>query len=416
MHISNKQRKLVRKAEREPWNRLLSVLQDAEWVMNFCQSQLPRLPILPNLRCGAWYVPPTSAQVERWGCYFKSTDGHTNEWGFSLKRYNPGVLTIVQERGGCIIVDSTRRGKSMPDALSKTVPIWCAVINQAANRRYGETSSQARRTLRLPDNVVSPSEQAQIARRIAGWVEDLLDSDLEVPRLAKPLRPIFITRSRVDEELANVRLHAIDYFPIVLVSASPMEPTPNIEPKTHDLSDSASAALGFPKDVEELRRLARYVYVQGSGDDEEMWSTNLTPSLMWDLDNLRQILQTKGKQPELDSCLATVVMQHHFERANLTGRGLDSDKQIGSFDIWFGRRTQTHDFEEAEKERYRLIIHADGKEDEETEANGDVEKVKGSCKILRLALESGKRGLHAYRNVIFEVIVSKEALVIRIVR
>jgi tRNA A64-2'-O-ribosylphosphate transferase len=30
-----------------------------------------------------------------------------------------------------VLVDSTRRGKRMPDALSKTVPIWCAVINLA---------------------------------------------------------------------------------------------------------------------------------------------------------------------------------------------------------------------------------------------------------------------------------------------
>lgn len=35
----------------------------------------------------------------------------------------------------CIIVDSTRKGKRVPDALSKTIPIWCATINNAVRKR-----------------------------------------------------------------------------------------------------------------------------------------------------------------------------------------------------------------------------------------------------------------------------------------
>jgi tRNA A64-2'-O-ribosylphosphate transferase len=34
----------------------------------------------------------------------------------------------------CIIVDSTRKGKRVPDALSKTIPIWCATINNAVKK------------------------------------------------------------------------------------------------------------------------------------------------------------------------------------------------------------------------------------------------------------------------------------------
>ena len=63
----------------------------------------------------------------------------------------------------CIIVDSTRRGKSMPDALSKTVPIWCAVINRLLFG-FGEVE--------LPSEVVGPSERQQIHGRIIGWVSD----------------------------------------------------------------------------------------------------------------------------------------------------------------------------------------------------------------------------------------------------
>ena len=41
------------------------------------------------------------------------------------------VLLWVGQRGGCIIVDSTRKGKRFPDSMSKTIPIWTCVLNRA---------------------------------------------------------------------------------------------------------------------------------------------------------------------------------------------------------------------------------------------------------------------------------------------
>lgn len=35
----------------------------------------------------------------------------------------------VGQKGGCIIVDSTRKGKRFPDSMSKTIPIWTCVLN-----------------------------------------------------------------------------------------------------------------------------------------------------------------------------------------------------------------------------------------------------------------------------------------------
>ena len=58
-------------------------------------------------------------------------------------------------------MDSTRRGKSMPDALSKTVPIWCAVINRLAFPEYS-----AAWELHTPSQVVGTSEHAQIETRL----------------------------------------------------------------------------------------------------------------------------------------------------------------------------------------------------------------------------------------------------------
>ena len=67
----------------------------------------------------------------------------------------------------CIIVDSTRRGKSMPDALAKTVPIWCAVLNRALFPERGDC-----RDVWLPEEVVSGSERQQISGKVEGWVRE----------------------------------------------------------------------------------------------------------------------------------------------------------------------------------------------------------------------------------------------------
>jgi tRNA A64-2'-O-ribosylphosphate transferase len=403
---SNDSRKQIRKAERDPWNRILSIIQDAEWVINFCQKELPDIPIVPNLRCGAWYVPNRTSTahkevaVER-GCYFKSTDGHANEWGFSLKRYNPSVLSLIQERGACIVVDSTRRGKSMPDALSKTIPIWCAVINEAARYTYN-LSSSFKNTFRIADHVISDSERDQIKSRIDGWVEDLLDSHLQIPKLEKPLMPIFVSRSHVDAEIENIRGGEVDFHPVILISASPMVSTPDPKPKQYIPQPDISAdALGLDQDVEKSRRNAEYVYVQGSGDDEEMWSCELTPKLLWRQDNLRQILQTRGDAKALQHCLETIVLQERL--ANMTVGVLDTmaaDVQIGPFGLWFGRRGKNHTFSQNERGRYGLIIHSDG------EAQEDEGQETG---MLKLGLESGKRGLHEFRKCITKVIAAAQA-------
>jgi len=58
----------------------------------------------------------------------------------------------------------------MPDALSKTVPVWCAVINLAIQLRRG---TQWDTDLYLPASIVSPSERSQVESRIQAWAETL---------------------------------------------------------------------------------------------------------------------------------------------------------------------------------------------------------------------------------------------------
>jgi tRNA A64-2'-O-ribosylphosphate transferase len=144
-------------------NRLTSIISDSDFVNSVAEAY--QLPLVANERCGSWYIPP---ERKTDSVYFKSTDGHMGEWSFSLRRLNLQLFDTVKKYQGAVIVDSTRRGKSMPDALSKTIPIWCCVINRAI---FGAEGKHAMYT---PPQAVSSSENAQISSKIDGFVRQFL--------------------------------------------------------------------------------------------------------------------------------------------------------------------------------------------------------------------------------------------------
>jgi len=55
----------------------------------------------------------------------------------------------------------------MPDALSKTIPIWCSVFN-----RLLFPGLPLSHKLRVPVDIVGSSEQGQIEARLERFVED----------------------------------------------------------------------------------------------------------------------------------------------------------------------------------------------------------------------------------------------------
>ncbi|KAL9120536.1 MAG: hypothetical protein Q9187_002911 [Circinaria calcarea] len=144
-------------------NRLRSIEADAKFVKGV--ADFYGLPVVANERCGSWYIAP----AEKHGsAYFKSTDGHQGQWRFSTRRLNLQLLAIIGKHDGCIIVDSTRRGKSMPDALSKTFPIWCAVMNRLLFLEITDC-----RLLHTPSDVVGASEHTQIEAKLEGFVTEI---------------------------------------------------------------------------------------------------------------------------------------------------------------------------------------------------------------------------------------------------
>lgn len=98
----------LKKQEIGLYNCINSVIEDVSFVKEIANIY-PSLSLLANLRCGLWYAPNRAGT-----CYFKSTDGHYGNWGFSNTRLNLHVAHLAAQQGGCLIVDATRRGKTFP--------------------------------------------------------------------------------------------------------------------------------------------------------------------------------------------------------------------------------------------------------------------------------------------------------------
>ncbi|GAC96235.1 tRNA a64-2'-O-ribosylphosphate transferase [Pseudozyma hubeiensis SY62] len=397
----------IKRESRHIYNKLHSISYDSAFVHRI-QSLFPSLLLTANLRCGAWYTDPTITPAVS---YFKSTDGHTHQWGFSLKRSNLHLVRLIVNAGGAIIVDSTRRGKSMPDALSKTIPIWCAVLNQASRRRFGcPRECEEGFQLGTPKWMIPPTEHDQIRARIDDFVESLLDSDLEVPKLDRPLRPVFVTpQTELDTLQGSDRSGCT---PIVLVSASRF------------VSDSADIETGTTKGSERAGR--DFVYVQGAGDDHENWARGLTPDVFWK--HQAQLLQCEKAQLEalVDSIVAeesrsvgekaghwftpiSVPKETDGQRVPADAPTNGADFEVGSTGVFIGSRTLDYTFPTAEIEQYALILHftkplnpVDGKETELSELLSAVRMTpepRPKPKVLELQMSANKKGLSALRTV-----------------
>ncbi|KAH9966288.1 tRNA A64-2'-O-ribosylphosphate transferase [Russula compacta] len=249
----------IRRESLDIYNRLHSIDADIAFVKDV-RGFYPTFPLIPNLRCGAWYTDPA---IYRWS---------SRHWSFNLRRPNIHLLPIIATHGGLILVDSTRAGKRLPDALSKTVPIWCAVINRATRLRSllkrrtakdtdtdGEQAEEedawdAATDLRTPPGAVSAHEHGQIAARLDSWATALAESSYALPELARQLRPLWVTPASA--RFPHVASDA-SFLPVICVSAS------------------------RAVDVWTERRTGGFSYVQGSGDDHESWALGLTPQLFW---------------------------------------------------------------------------------------------------------------------------------------
>ncbi len=224
----------LKQAARSPYHRLHSIAHDARFVEQVQRAYA--LPLIANERCGSWYVPPS--RLAHKVC-FKSTDGHAGTRTFSLRRLNLHLLDVIQVHGGAIVVDSTRHGKRIPDALSKTIPIWAAVINRC-NSFHTQVA--------CPAWAVSAQEQAGIQDDVEKWTEDFASLGVTPLCLDKPIQLVYATT------WMPLEVPCSEAYTLVLLTAS------------------------MPH--EEGTRIQDFTYVQGAADDQESW-TGLTATSFW---------------------------------------------------------------------------------------------------------------------------------------
>ncbi|EEQ38255.1 putative tRNA A64-2 -O-ribosylphosphate transferase [Clavispora lusitaniae] len=247
--------KSLRREDKTTQARLQSIIFD-----NLFVSQFDPFPLVANERCGLWYVRPDQIAET---AYFKSTDGHTHEWRFSTRRLNLNLLPLLATERTIVLVDSTRKGKLLPDALSKTVPIWCSVLNyimfEGENVPDQFSELAAGNWLATPREMVSESEHASISERIASFASEAKRLGLVSKRMLlehlgarQPILPCWMWPGKK----GTVRERA-DCFTICCVSASAR----------------GSRPPGWNHSAP---------YVQGAGDDHELWAPRaLDASSFW---------------------------------------------------------------------------------------------------------------------------------------
>ncbi|KAK4698712.1 tRNA A64-2'-O-ribosylphosphate transferase, partial [Phenoliferia sp. Uapishka_3] len=348
----------IRAKLRDTYNRLHSISEDADWVDNDVRRAFPDFPIirnhgsgdqrswevdadelgvLANQRAGAWYVKPSEQPSDTPRAYFKSTDGHIGVHDFSLRRSNLSLLPLVQKCQGIILVDSTRRGKRFPDALSKTVPIWCAVLNKVRVMLLPPTSNNSDvdsqgwiddgKLWTLP-SAIGRSEHSQIDAKVEMFAERLKNSAYDFTSLLalrKPLRPIFVSPASV--LAVSLASSYSRFMPIVLASASKLA-----------------------TEQDGLERAGGYTYVQGSGDDHEAWSKGLTAPLFWE--NAFQILA--ASRDDIDSVIFRIVADAPGQ--SLAALSLTSAKEIRSTSIFSEFSTESKPA--AQPSTFHLVIIA----------------------------------------------------------
>ena len=251
----------IRKSDQDVLNRMRSVYVDYAFVQQTVEKLRGsgRSVLFANLRCGAWYTDLRDAKT----CTFKSIDGHNLNHQFSQSRLNSHVL-FEACRGGTssvtVIVDATKsKTKRFPDALAKTVPIWCATINRACNviARNARIEEDE-----FPD-FVSENELHAIETKMPSFVETFLNV---VPNFAEikealeksgPLHCEYVCRNNVDDIVA--RKGEKKATVLYLLSASmPLSKS----------GDRCKLELGS--------KTVTYNYFPGAADDEESWALDLT--------------------------------------------------------------------------------------------------------------------------------------------
>ena len=198
----------------------------------------------------------------------------------------------------------------MPDALSKTVPIWITVLNRLLYPNDSDSHS-----LNTPSDVVSESEHAQISQMLKSFTIDVKALNLETTAL----------RQKLSEK------------PIRVIWIRPGDPIPN-PPSRSNTANLIVLCTASGRTNNQLRASS---YVQGAADDHETWAQGLDPTTFWI--HSEQILLTA--EEDLPSLIESLVerTRHLQTQPFMTrisppgnvwiGNDLATENAEGNFDV-----------------------------------------------------------------------------------
>ena len=283
----------IDREDRRAFHRVHSIARDAAFV----EAQGERFlrdstrAAFANARAGAWYAGGGRFAYET--CYFKSTDGHNNNWTMSATRLNRRVAMACAAGRGGMIVDATRSAvKRFPDALSKTVPIWCDALNRAcarAKRDAGAADADDRAWFEGPHlpEWVAEHERNSIRALVPEFEASLKSTGWDVGELAaileKPFRCVWVSRGEDGAELSLESLAEADFTPLILVTASA---------PLHWRGERRVGVNGHS-----------FAYVPGAADDEESWSRGLTADMFHE----HRDALLHASERDIDNIIARIV-------------------------------------------------------------------------------------------------------------
>ncbi|KAK2801472.1 hypothetical protein FQN51_005366 [Onygenales sp. PD_10] len=263
---------------------------------------------------------------------------------------------------------------AMPDALSKTVPIWAAVMNRTLFPEAEEYHA-----VQFPPDLLGKSEESQIEKRIGGFVLALKSLNLPLPSLKSQLKkPIHLTWATRDS-----------FYPNNPVPHLHSNPNPN-----HNLIVLCSASRRVHG-----AEMSEGGYIQGAGDDSEAWACGLTPPLFWE--NREELFARR--EEELPEFIAGLVER---ERRGLREVGGERVLVRPTGNVWVMRGCGGGGSGSGSGEGFDLRIDCNGAGEGEG-GSGDTASSssfeEGDSKILNLACPTGKLGSRHLRKVLEKV-------------
>jgi tRNA A64-2'-O-ribosylphosphate transferase len=252
--------------------------------------------------------------------------------------------------------------KILPDSLSRTVPLWCCVMNRLAlkyriemknmEKTFSSPSSSSTNSsnhndnidndnenhdwdiqLYTPSNLISPDEHTIMLNTINTHVNILYKSGGIVninqfvnTLMIQPIRPIWITNGRILHDTimsttmtSTTTTSIVDKFSIIVCCNPSYYHKDNDELELQQSNNNCSNSSSMNN---------YYYYSPGAGDDDATWANNLTPQLFWS--NSNTLLDVSATEDEIDDRIISIVntwQQQHQQQQQHSSNNRNNVKE-----------------------------------------------------------------------------------------